>query len=91
MSLNEFHVCVETVSGLFQLRFGFDESHPSLEGTGCGSLSGVGNLMGDRLPFGCLGAVVFVVEGDSDDVVACGVPMGVSEALFWVVRLVPGC
>ena len=42
--------------------------------------------MGDRLPFVCCDAAIFVVEGDPDVVAACGGPMGASEMFAWVVK-----
>ena len=72
---------------LFGCKFGFDESHPNLEDVGFCCLSGVGNLIGDRLPFVCCGAAIVVVEGDPNSVEVDGVPMGAIEMLASVTKV----
>ena len=72
---------VKSICGLSRCRFGFDESHPNLEDVGVWSVSGVGNLIGDLLPFVRCGVVIVFAEGDQNSVEVDGVPMGAIEML----------
>ena len=76
-----FVVLVKSICGLSRCRFGFDESHPRFEKVGTLSVSGVGYLMGDLLPFGRCGVVIASAEGDPSPVEVDGVPMGAIEML----------
>ena len=70
-------VWVKSICGLFRCRFGFDESHPNLEDIGSCCVSGVGNLIGDRLPFVRCGTAIVVAEGE-------GGVLGVNFLFLWV-------
>ena len=76
-----FVVLGKSICGLSRCRLGFDESHPRFEKVGTLSVSGVGYLMGDLLPFGRCGVVIASAEGDPSPVEVDGVPMGAIEML----------